>query len=100
MGAWLENRKLYFLDQDEDLILAGLDARRLVELLSDPATPRWRGGTLLLALIDKVCAGSYVDTAEEVAAKGYLKQNMEYWKDAKSIRFQTRRAVLQALQEH
>ena len=99
MEAWLRNKKLFFLEQDEELFLVGIDARRLIELLSDPKTPRWRGGTLFLALVYKVYGGKYVDAAEERSAKNYLRQNLAAWKDAKRVRYQVRKAVLETLRE-
>lgn len=97
MQAWLGDKKLFFMQQDEELALAGIDARRLVELLRNPATPRWRGGTLLLALMEKVCAGIAAEPEEERVAKDYLRQTLDDWKDAKSIRFQIRKAVIRSL---
>ncbi len=97
MEAWLGNKKLFFLEQDEELFLEGVDARRLIQLLGAPKTPSWRGGTLFLALIYKAYGGKYVDEAEERAATDYLKLHLDDWKDAKGIPFQIRKAVLQAV---
>lgn len=99
MEAWMENKKLFFLEQDEELFLDGIDARKLIELLTDPKTPRWRGGTLFLALVYKVYGGKCVDAAEEKAAENYLKQHLDDWKGAKGIPFQIRKAVLQAIEQ-
>ncbi|GAB4358849.1 MAG: hypothetical protein Kow00114_11290 [Kiloniellaceae bacterium] len=99
LQVWLDNKKLYFLEQDEELFLSGIDARKLVELLNDPKTPRWRGGTLFMALIYKVHDGKYANASEEKAARAYLKQHLDLWKDAKGIPFQIRKAVLQAIKE-
>ena len=100
MDVWMGNKKLFFLEQDEELFLGGIDARRLIELLSDPKTPRWRSGTLFLALVYKVYGGKYVNAAEEKAARSYLNQHLAVWKDSKAMPFQIRKAVLQALQEN
>ena len=99
LQPWLDNEKLYFLEQDEELMLALVDARRLVDLLNDPATPRARLRLLLRGLVYRVHAGKLADPDEEQAAKDYLKQNLAVWKDTKSIPFQIRKAVLAALRE-
>ena len=65
MQAWMGNKKLYFIEQDEELFLDGVHAHRLIELLSDPKTPRWRAGTLLMAMVCKVYGGRYADAEEE-----------------------------------
>ena len=99
LQAWLSDKKLYFIEQDEELILAALQSSILVDLLSDDSTPRWRKGILFLALLVKAAGRDFAHDEDAQTAKRYLAEKRADWAQVKGIPFRIRKAVLAFIEE-
>lgn len=99
LQAWLADKKLFFIEQDEELILAALQSSTLIGLLSDDSTPRGRKGILFLALLVKAAGRDFAHDEDAQTAKRYLAEKRADWAQVKGIPFRIRKAVLAFIEE-
>lgn len=75
LEAWLADKKLFFLSQDEELFLMEIRAKVLIGLIENDKTPRHRRGVLSAALHQKIKGGVFDNVEDEKIAREYFESN-------------------------
>ncbi len=80
LTQWIEDEKLSFLDQDEELIVADAPFEAL-QAAYGKATSKTRKGQLAISIAIKVYDDNCASESEEEACIGWLRTNVDAWRN-------------------